>query len=121
MEKKHRILVIDDHVELVKITREMLEDEGFEVAIANDGTQGIATAREFQPDIILCDLNLPGEINGYGVAQALREDLSISAFLAALTAHAGEEYEQKARDAGFDRMFTKPLDIDDFTTFVKNQ
>jgi PAS domain S-box-containing protein len=106
-----RVLIIEDNVDSAKSLGEVLELEGYRVAVTNSGAEGIARAHEFTPDVVLCDIGLPG-IDGYGVARALRRDPAVaSAMLVALTGYAQPEDRQKAREAGFDAHFAKPPDL----------
>ncbi|MBI3839938.1 MAG: response regulator [Planctomycetia bacterium] len=68
-------------------------------------------ARQFNPDVVLCDIGLPGEIDGYSVAKALRaEEATRSAYLVAITGFGQDDDRRRAVDAGFDRHLIKPVD-----------
>ncbi len=68
--------------------RTVLQMEGHAVEIANDGPQGLEKLREFAPDMVLCDIGLPG-VDGYELAKRMREDQARSRrFLVALTGYA---------------------------------
>jgi PAS domain S-box-containing protein len=106
-----RVLIIEDNVDSAKSLGEVLELEGYRVAVTKSGAEGIARAHEFTPDVVLCDIGLPG-IDGYGVARALRRDPAVaSAMLVALTGYAQPEDREKAREAGFDAHLAKPPDL----------
>ncbi|HEY1226373.1 MAG TPA: hybrid sensor histidine kinase/response regulator, partial [Ramlibacter sp.] len=62
-----RILVVDDLVASAETLMTLLEMEGFEVRIANEGTAALKVAQEFRPDVVLLDIGLPG-MNGFEVA-----------------------------------------------------
>jgi CheY-like chemotaxis protein len=84
---------------------------GHQVAVAYDGTRGLEIAREFAPDVVLCDIGLPGKLDGYAVAQAMRRDFDFSSvFLIATTGYGQEQDRRKSRSAGFDAHLTKPVD-----------
>lgn len=72
-----RILIIDDNIDMTEPLRELLELNGHKVAVAYNGPEGIAKARAFQPEILLCDIGLP-QMNGYEVAKAFRSDKSLN-------------------------------------------
>ncbi|HKV09558.1 MAG TPA: response regulator, partial [Thermoanaerobaculia bacterium] len=73
--------------------------------------QGLGRARELRPEVVLCDIGLPGELDGYGVARAFRADPDLaSARLIALTGYGQEEDRRRALEAGFDTHLTKPAD-----------
>jgi two-component system CheB/CheR fusion protein len=107
-----RILVIEDNVDAADTLREALELENHVVAVAYAGLQGLEVAREFRPEVILCDIGLPG-MSGYEVAEAFREDPAFrSTCLVALSGYAGPEDVERARLAGFDEHQAKPPDLD---------
>lgn len=107
---KRRILIIDDHVDSVTGLAELLSSEGHHVETATDGTAGLAAARHLCPDLVLCDLDLPG-LDGYGVARALRQDAELAHIrLVALSGFGDESAVRQARDSGFDEHVTKPID-----------
>ena len=73
MTSKKKILVIDDEPDMVTYISIFLEDEGFQVASAHGGPQGIAKARREAPDLITLDINMP-EMSGIEVLTTLRRD-----------------------------------------------
>ena len=80
--------------------------------MAYNGPAGIARAREFRPDVVLCDIGLPG-MNGYEVARAFRADGALSrTCLVALSGYALPEDLQRAVEAGFERHLAKPPSFD---------
>jgi DNA-binding response OmpR family regulator len=70
---KARILVVDDDRPTVKIIEVVLTKEGYEVATAFQGKEGLAKAQEMIPDLIILDIMMP-EMNGYEVARRLRDN-----------------------------------------------
>jgi two-component system CheB/CheR fusion protein len=110
--RHRRVLVIDDNVDAADSLREVLALGGHEVAVAYSGPEGIERARELRPEVVLCDIGLPG-MDGYGVARALRSDPALgTAFLVALSGYALAEDLERARAAGFDRHVAKPPSAD---------
>jgi CheY-like chemotaxis protein len=84
------------------------------VTVTNDGDAGLDAARRNAPDLVICDIGLPGDLDGYGVARAIRADPALRHTpLVALTGYAGPEDKERAREAGFDRHLAKPIGIDD--------
>src|SRR2546430_8843943 len=69
-----RILVVEDNPDLAYGLRNNLEIEGYQVEVADDGTKGLARARDGRPDLIILDLMLPG-MDGFRVLRALREEI----------------------------------------------
>jgi two-component system CheB/CheR fusion protein len=99
-------------VDAAEMLREMLEFACHLVAVEYNGPNGIARARQFRPDVVLCDIGLPG-MSGYDVARAFREDESLrGAYLVALSGYARPEDLQRAAEAGFDRHLAKPASLE---------
>ncbi len=108
---RRRVLIIEDNIDIAESLRELLELDGHEVEVAYNGPQGISTAQEFCPEILLCDIGLP-EMNGYDVARAIRCDKSLNnILLVAMTGYALPEDLQLAADAGFDCHLAKPVNF----------
>jgi CheY-like chemotaxis protein len=68
-----RILVIDDEPQIRRIMRETLTSSGYEVDDAKNGQEGLVKVREFRPDLVLLDINMP-DISGAAVCKAIRVD-----------------------------------------------
>jgi two-component system CheB/CheR fusion protein len=103
-----RILVIEDNIDAAESLREALQLGGHEVEVAHSGPDGLRKARQIKPDIVFCDIGLPG-MDGYEVAQAICADAELrSVHLVALTGYALPEDLAKAKEAGFERHVAKP-------------
>jgi signal transduction histidine kinase/ActR/RegA family two-component response regulator len=106
--QSRRILVIEDNIDAALSLKEALEVSGHQVAVEHDGVAGIAKARAWRPEVVLCDIGLPS-MSGYEVAKVLRSDRELEhTFLIALTGYALPEDREKAGQAGFDRHLAKP-------------
>jgi CheY-like chemotaxis protein len=117
--RRLRILVVDDNADAGESLGELLELEGHDVRLARDGPSGVAAAQAFRPDVVLCDIGLPGTLDGYGVARALRGDPDVrDAYLVALTGYAGAEHRARAAEAGFDRHLAKPPSLEAIADIV---
>ena len=108
-----RLLIIDDNEDLAKgLSIYLSERSGHEVRCANTGEQGIAVAREFRPDAVLLDIGLP-DIDGYEVARRLRaEDALEEVPLIGISGFSTAADRKRAKRAGFDRYFVKPIAFD---------
>lgn len=107
-----RILIIEDHRDAAESLQLLLELSGHEVVVAFDGPTGLATASSFRPEVVLCDVGLPGGMDGYAVARACRADPDLrGCHLVALTGYGQAEDQRLALEAGFDRHLTKPVDL----------
>jgi PAS domain S-box-containing protein len=107
-----RVLLIDDHAALSAVTAELLNREGFEVRTALSGEKGIELAKDFRPQLILCDLNLP-DTNGQEVIRKLRSNSATrhaySVILTALSEADILELNGEAQRMGVDKFIRKPL------------
>ncbi|MDC0667265.1 hybrid sensor histidine kinase/response regulator [Nannocystis radixulma] len=107
-----RILVIEDNFDAAESLKEALELGAHQVCLAHSGPEGLEKVRTFRPDVVVCDIGLPG-MDGYEVARAIRADpAQRSTRLVALTGYASPEDRQRASAAGFDRHLGKPPDFD---------
>ena len=108
---RRRVLIVEDDISSAASMSLLLELSGHTVAAAHDGPSSIETARQFRPEVVVCDIGLPGEMDGYAVAKAFRADPSLrSAFLIALTGYGQHDDRRRAEEAGFDTHLTKPAD-----------
>jgi PAS domain S-box-containing protein len=107
-----RVLVADDNKDAADALAMLLELAGHEVRVAHGGRAALSLAQTFRPDVALLDIGMP-ELNGYEVAKELRrEPWGSRMCLIALTGWGQDEDRQRAKDAGFDRHLTKPVDTD---------
>jgi two-component system CheB/CheR fusion protein len=110
--RPRRVLVIEDNVDAADTLRQVLELREHAVEVAHDGPEGLAKARQFRPDVVLCDIGLPG-MDGYAVARAFRTDEALKrTSLVALSGYAQPEDLRRAREAGFDRHLAKPPSLE---------
>lgn len=108
---QRRVLVIEDNKDAADTLQEVLEMQGHEVAVAYSGPDGIAKARQFRPDLVFCDIGLPG-MDGYEVARRFRADEELKdTHLIALSGYALPEDLRRAAEAGFERHIAKPLTL----------
>ncbi len=109
-EGKYRVLVIEDNPDAATSAQLLLHLDGHDVRTAFNALSGLEVARDFHPQVILCDNGLP-EIDGYQVVRAIREDTVLSStYVIALTGYGRQKDQQQALDAGFDLHLTKPVD-----------
>jgi signal transduction histidine kinase len=108
-----RVLLIEDNRDAAETMQELLECEGHEVCLAFSGPDGLEAARSWEPDLVLCDIGLPG-MSGYQVAEALRRDPSTRGLrVVALSGYAQPEHIAQGDEAGFDDYLAKPVDPDE--------
>lgn len=107
-----RILIVEDNKDTADSLADLLEIFGYEVKVAYNGKEGVEAAHLFRPEIVLCDIGLPG-LDGYEVARQLRSEADTATVrLIAITGYGGESDREKAQEAGFDRHLVKPVDPD---------
>lgn len=104
----HKVLVIDDDTDLLKLLRLGLEQEGYAVLTAIDGSQGLRTAFGAHPDLIILDVMMPG-MSGLETCQRLRELSEVPIIM--LTAKASEADVVKGLRLGADDYITKPFSL----------
>jgi CheY-like chemotaxis protein len=113
-----RILVADDNRDAAASLATLLSLDGHDIRVANDGEQALDEAERFHPDVALLDIGMPKK-NGYEVARELRSSpWGHDMLLVAVTGWGQSEDKRRAREAGFDQHFTKPLDLDALTAFL---
>ncbi|MFN3421741.1 MAG: response regulator [Armatimonadota bacterium] len=106
---KRKILVVDDEVAIVRVLRDRLETEGFEVLTAYDGLQGVEVAQKEQPDLIIMDITMPN-MDGLTAAKLLREKPETAHIpIIMLTARGQETDEQAGYQAGAVLYLMKPF------------
>jgi CheY-like chemotaxis protein len=106
-----RILVVEDNLDAAEMLRTLLELNGNVVAVAHNGADALTTARAHKPEVVICDIGLPGGMDGYAVARALRSDAALrQCYLIAMTGYGQEDDKARATQAGFDCHLTKPVD-----------
>jgi CheY-like chemotaxis protein len=107
-----QVLLIEDHAALSAAMAELLNREGFEVRTAFSGEEGLKSASDFRPQLILCDLNLP-DMGGQEVIRRLRVNpVTRHAYAVILTALSEAEirtFNDEARNLGVDEFIRKPL------------
>ena len=105
-----RVLVVEDNRDAAESLRMLLELFGYGVTLAHTGPDGVAAARALRPDVVLCDIGLPG-MDGFTVADTLRKSPETATTrLIAVTGYGEEEDRRRALAAGFDVHLVKPVD-----------
>jgi CheY-like chemotaxis protein len=108
--QRMRVLVVEDNRDAADSLRALIELFGHEVRLAHTGPEGVQAARDWVPDIVICDIGLPG-LDGYGIARELHlNPVTASVRLVALTGYGSDEDRRRSRQAGFDVHLIKPVD-----------
>jgi len=114
--RKYRVLVVDDERRMVGFIRLNLEQDGFEVIEAYNGSQALDRLRDSLPDLILLDVMMP-DIDGFVVLQTIREISQVPVIM--LTAKSEENDKVKGLELGADDYVTKPFSPRELVSRVK--
>lgn len=112
-----RVAIVDDNADGVASLAEVLEILGQRVKVASDGPYALTLAREFDPDLILLDIGLPG-MDGYEVARRLRGDVGSRAILVAVSGYGRDEDREASHAAGFADHFIKPVNVESLRNLI---
>jgi two-component system, cell cycle response regulator len=114
-----RILVIEDDPASLELFQYILSAHGYATMTAARGDDGLAAARSQRPDLVICDIQLPG-LDGYAIAAQLKSDATLKSVpLVALTALAMVGDREKVLAAGFDAYVSKPIDPSTFVAQIE--
>ncbi len=110
--RRHTLLYVEDNPANLSLVEQIIaRHPGIRLLTATDGTSGIEIAREFRPDVILMDINLPG-IDGFEALRRLRSDPATKGIpVVALSANAMARDVEAGRNAGFFCYLTKPIRV----------
>jgi len=112
------VLVIDDEASIRQSLNGALKDEGYRVATATSGREGIEALRSERPDVVLLDIGMP-KLDGYEAARSIRQQSwGRDMMLVALTGWGQAEDKRRSHEAGFDAHLVKPVDFDALETLV---
>ena len=107
---KNSILIVDDNLLNLKLLKFVLKNK-FKIHSAVSGTEALDQLKNFTPNIILLDLQMP-IMNGYQLLKVLKSDTTFKNIpVIAITALAMESDKEKIMQAGFDGYITKPIDV----------
>lgn len=114
-----RILVVEDNDLNRKLFCDVLRSQGYEVEPCADGLTALDKAREFAPDLVIMDIQLPN-VSGLDLIEAAKADAALSPIpVLAVTAYAGKGDEERIRDAGAEGYLAKPVSIGPFMAAVR--
>jgi two-component system CheB/CheR fusion protein len=111
--RRRRYLIVDDNVDSAESLRLLLEMRGHKAHVVHDGRHAADAARDFEPDIVLLDIGLPG-MDGYQVVRQFRSAPDLATLMIVATTGYGRlEDKLRCLAAGFDQHIAKPLDVED--------
>jgi len=120
MEKKSKILIVDDAVDTVELLKKRLRFEGYDTAEAYDGKEALKLVPEYNPDLIILDVMMP-KLNGYEVCQRLKSNENTK-YIPVLMLTAKSEVEDKVKglDIGADHYLAKPFNYKELSARVRS-
>jgi two-component system cell cycle response regulator DivK len=114
-----RVLVVEDNELNLKLFCDLLRAHDFAVAPVSDGREAVAKAREFAPELIVMDIQMP-HVTGYDLIREMKRDPELRAIpIMAVTAYAGREDEERIRSAGANAYVSKPISLARFMEEVR--
>ena len=119
-QRARRILVIDDNADAADSLAMLLQVRGDDVRIAHDGAEALEAERAFHPDVLLLDIGMP-KMSGYEVARRIREVRGMGVLIIAITGWGQEEDRVRAREAGFNYHFAKPVDFEMLLDLIERE
>ncbi len=113
-----KILIVEDQVDVLKLLKMVLRAEDRKFFLTESGEEALEIARETIPDVVLLDIMLPGGIDGYEVARALKNDpTTANCSIIVMTAKVQEQDKIDAFEAGADDFISKPYNLE----YLKNK
>jgi two-component system cell cycle response regulator DivK len=115
-----RVLVVEDNELNLKLFCDLLRAHEFDAAPVSDGREAVARAREFEPDLVVMDIQLP-HVSGDALIRQMKADAQLQAIpIMAVTAYAGREDEERIRAAGANAYVSKPISLARFMEEVRS-
>lgn len=115
-----KILVVEDNELNLKLFCDLLRAHDFEPEAVRDGREAVGRAREFEPDLIVMDIQMP-HISGLSIIEELKADAGLKAIpIMAVTAYAAKGDEERIRDAGAEGYVSKPISVVKFVQAVES-
>lgn len=118
---KKKILMVEDEPDFRLGVRMRLEAHGYEVIEAHDGTTGLDLARDQKPDLIILDIMLPADLDGYQVAHSLKTDTRYCSIpIVMLTARVQQCDRDRAKAVGADAYVVKPFKAEELLQVISS-
>jgi PAS domain S-box-containing protein len=116
-----RLLLVDDSVDAATLLAMVLEADGYDVRVAHEGKQALEVAAQFEPEIVLLDLGLPG-MDGFQLAREMRKLAhTANALLVAVTGYGQAADRLRSQEAGFDHHLVKPVSADEIQRVIASR
>jgi signal transduction histidine kinase len=113
------ILIIEDNPDVAELMTDWLEKKGHRITLANDGPSGLSRIEQDRPQLVLCDIGLPG-MDGNEVCREVRKrSKGAGPFMVALSGWGAAEDRRKTKESGFDHHFVKPVAPQELEQFLQ--
>ncbi|HEX8466067.1 MAG TPA: response regulator [Abditibacterium sp.] len=114
-----RVLVVDDHADLLSMLDLMMQRRQYAVKTALSGPEALEVAPEFAPHIVVSDIGMPG-MDGYQLMTNLRATPDLAPFKSiALSGYDMQSEDSRVRDAGYDAHLTKPIEFEQLFEMIE--
>jgi len=114
-----KVLYVEDHEAQRDIMVRILGMYGYEVDVACNAEEGVKKTREWQPDVVLMDVRMPGRIDGLAAIRQLRHDPdTVDIPIIVVSAWGSAKHKERALKAGADVHLTKPVPIDELIAAI---
>jgi len=111
-----RVVIIDDEPSLIKFVSQNLRARGYDVADASNGLEGVERVKEYKPDLVILDINMPG-MDGFEACSYIRQFSDAAIIMLTASGHEGDKI--RALDLGADDYLTKPFGIGELMARVR--
>lgn len=114
-----RVLIVDDHADLLIMLDMMMQRRQYAVKTARSGDQALQLVPEFCPHVVISDIGMPG-MDGYQLMQTLRANIDLAPFKSiALSGYDAQTEQSRALDAGYDAHLTKPIEFEQLFDMIE--
>ena len=114
-----KIMIVEDNELNLRLFCDLLRAHGFEVEPVRDGREALERAREFEPELVVMDIQMP-HISGLELIEQMKEDEALGPVpVLAVTAYAAKGDEERIRDAGAKGYVSKPISVMKFVEAVR--
>jgi|SRR5579883_595009 len=111
-----RVVIVDDEPSLIKFVSQNLRARGYDVADASNGSEGVERVKEYKPDLVILDINMPG-MDGFEACSYIRQFSDAAIIMLTASGHEGDKI--RALDLGADDYLTKPFGIGELMARVR--
>ncbi len=114
----NRVLVVEDEPDILELVRRILTSNGYDVVTAINGEEGLVKAARDKPDLVVCDLVMPG-LSGLELIRLMRNKMKKRTPVLVLTALGRDVDKKYATEAGADAYLTKPFRVNDLLEVIE--